>query len=316
MPAETSHTRAIADRVARDAAIPEAISVLANDISGSDLTSLLLAVVDARSNGETASDILQRHVQDRFVRPSQVDLRALHHVEARMLASVPPEFDAIELSPLLPFSTHHTLGNTPQHNVYTTTRRSDVAADPTAGLALEAALRRKQLLDGDARLSALVKLATLQRVMRGQPVQGPDSFAHFGLAGLVTAGRAVGNHEFERAAMLQHISVLCSGAFACGVEDLSVTITDFSDRMSGVVDYLLDELASLAGVTATHDPSRTQAKGYYRSVCMKIRAHIGGSAMEYGDGGLVDWTQLLVNSRKERLIISGASIDRLAPITR
>jgi hypothetical protein len=37
-----------------------------------------------------------------------------------------------------------------------------------------------------------------------------------------------------------------------------------------------------------------------------------GQPFEIADGGLVDWTQRLVPSRKERLMISGLGVERLA----
>ena len=39
---------------------------------------------------------------------------------------------------------------------------------------------------------------------------------------------------------------------------------------------------------------------------------VAGKTIEVGDGGLVDWTQALVGSAKERLMISGLSLERLA----
>jgi hypothetical protein len=38
----------------------------------------------------------------------------------------------------------------------------------------------------------------------------------------------------------------------------------------------------------------------------------GTSRVDVGDGGFVDWTQRLLGNRKERLLISGIGIDRLA----
>ncbi|MFI0799771.1 hypothetical protein [Amycolatopsis lurida] len=36
----------------------------------------------------------------------------------------------------------------------------------------------------------------------------------------------------------------------------------------------------------------------------------------HGDGGFVDWTQRLVGNRKERTLISGVGVDRLAMVRR
>lgn len=37
--------------------------------------------------------------------------------------------------------------------------------------------------------------------------------------------------------------------------------------------------------------------------------------LEFGDGGFTDWSQRLVASSKERLLISGLGIDRVADAT-
>jgi hypothetical protein len=52
--------------------------------------------------------------------------------------------------------------------------------------------------------------------------------------------------------------------------------------------------------------------GYYAGLCFKLDAVVGGNVVEVGDGGLVDWIQLLLQNRKERLMISGVSLERLA----
>ena len=81
---------------------------------------------------------------------------------------------------------------------------------------------------------------------------------------------------------------------------------------------MLDALvASVAGgsVEVTVDPGRTAALGYYPDVCFKLHVTCDGEDVEVGDGGIVTWTQSLVGSGKERLMISGLGLDRLALVT-
>jgi len=40
----------------------------------------------------------------------------------------------------------------------------------------------------------------------------------------------------------------------------------------------------------------------------------GDETIEIADGGMVEWTLRLVESRKERLMISGLGLDRLAAV--
>lgn len=72
--------------------------------------------------------------------------------------------------------------------------------------------------------------------------------------------------------------------------------------------------AQLAGdrVEVTDRPDRPSGSGYYEGFCFKAFPTIGGEMFEVADGRLVCWTQALVGTRKERLLISGMGLDRLA----
>ena len=65
-------------------------------------------------------------------------------------------------------------------------------------------------------------------------------------------------------------------------------------------------------VTCVDDDARESGRGYYQTFCFKVHASFGGAAFETSDGGIVDWTQRLVGSAKERCFISGLGIDRVA----
>ncbi|OXS62745.1 hypothetical protein B1A99_02515 [Cohnella sp. CIP 111063] len=53
---------------------------------------------------------------------------------------------------------------------------------------------------------------------------------------------------------------------------------------------------------------------YYKGFQFTVIARIGESTLPIGDGGLVDWTQQLLGSRKERMMISAIGLERLAAI--
>ena len=60
------------------------------------------------------------------------------------------------------------------------------------------------------------------------------------------------------------------------------------------------------------DHARQHGRGYYRDLCFKVHAHVRGELAEIADGGFTDWTRRLAASSKERLLISGIGLDRLA----
>src|SRR6266581_7897826 len=104
-------------------------------------------------------------------------------------------------------------------------RGTEVAADPTNGLALEAAVRRDRLLRQSPRSADPVRLAASQRVTRAQLFDGPVSFAHFQLLGVVTAGRDTGAHEFESRSLAEHVRFAADGLAALGLDRVTVAVT-------------------------------------------------------------------------------------------
>ena len=63
------------------------------------------------------------------------------------------------------------------------------------------------------------------------------------------------------------------------------------------------------------DESRQAGRGYYRELCFKVSVRADAKWTEVGDGGFTDWTARLTASNKERLLISGLGIDRVAALT-
>ena len=67
-------------------------------------------------------------------------------------------------------------------------------------------------------------------------------------------------------------------------------------------------------MTVRRDPARTSGRGYYRDLCFKIHVGTATGSIEIGDGGFTDWTRRLLAGPKERLLISGLGLDRLAGV--
>jgi hypothetical protein len=214
-------------------------------------------------------------------------------------------------APLAPLGTHFTLGGVHQNNVVTTMRTGEVTADPTSSLALEAAVRRGDLLAITPTSTEAVRLAAVDRVLRAQVFEGDRSFSHFSLFGLVTAGRDTGNHTFEATALTEQLSVLVDFVARVGGEGVTVRLSDLNGGYGDVVDLVAGDLRS-RGAACERWPDRTSGVGYYPNVCFKLSVTIDGEEIEVADGGTVEWTQLLLQNRKERLMISGLSLERLA----
>jgi len=294
-------------------------------LSGSDFTSVMLEVARRRAARETPASVLRRYEQDRFVRPGQVSARVVRRAEDVLLGSLPDDVEVVLLAPLVPLGTHSALGPVSQDKVITTVRSCEVAADPTNALALEAASRRVRSRD------ATVRLAGVQRVVRAQPFAA-GFFAHFGLFALVTAGRDAGSLRFERAALAGHLRVLIRGVGAAGAARVQVALTPLSDAGERIAAAVTADLGrgpgadpgagagrgpgagagGGSGAEVVIDRGRQAGRGYYRDLCFKVNVYVRGETQEVGDGGFTDWTARLTANRKERLLISGVGIDRLA----
>jgi hypothetical protein len=291
------------------------MTALCERLSGTELTTLLLEVARRRAAKLKPSDVLAQYQRDRFVSPATVDFSRLRAMEWLAIDAVSPPFTPVITAPVVPLGAHSVIAGVDQNRVVTTVRATEVAADPTNSLALEAAVLRRSLLDHDPRSSDMVRLAAVERDLRAQQFDGPRSFAHFCLLGLVTAGRDRGDFQFEMAAMLEHLRSLVDIVLNAGADSVRVRITDFPGRHGAVIDYLVEQL-DVGPVTLDSWPERTDGRGYYPGLCFKLAATWEGAEIDLGDGGLVDWTQLLLQSRKERLMISGLSVERLALVGR
>ncbi len=308
------HVHPAVTRIVREHDGRELLDALSSELSTSDLTALMLEVMHRRTANLTAARVLDQYERDRFVRPAGVDPRRLLALELLALDTLVPPFVPIATSPLVPLGTHSVVAGVHQNRIVTTTRGSEVAADPTNTLALEAAVRRRALLREDARSNVVVDLVAVDRVVRAQQFKGPRSSAHFSLLGLASAGRDTGNHTFEATSMQHQIQACIAVCHANGHRHLDVRISDFSGQHQELIGALIEAMHTDA-VRITSWPERTAARGYYPSLCFKLCVLDNNEEVEIGDGGLVDWTRALVGSNKERLMISGLSLERLAALT-
>jgi hypothetical protein len=279
------------------------------ELPGADLTTLLLEAMRLRARRLSTPGLLRRYREDRFVSPASIPFHHVRRVEDSVLSVLPPEFEVLNLAPVVPLGTHSVVATVDQNKVVSTVRGSEVAADPTNALALEAADRRSRW--DRERLSVPVRLAALQRVVRAQRF-GQAGFAHFTLLGLVTAGRDTGNLAFERQHAAEHLRFAVDALRACAEGDVEVRLTLLDPRFEGVTETIRDALSGRASVV---DDADRNSGGYYAGLCFKVYRTGDGEPFEIGDGGFVEWTRSLLADRKERLLISGLGIERLVSVT-
>lgn len=269
-------------RVERATGVPGLAELLAERLAPGDLTSLLLEVARLRAARLEPADVLHQYERDRFVRPAQGDASEAERVA---LSLVPEDFERVKLSPLAPFGTGSVLAGVSQDWAVATTRGTEVIADVTAVLALEAALSRRGSRDE-------TKLFACEAVVRPQASADPAQLAHFQLLGLCTAGRGERWQEWETRNATEHLAYYWKLLAQLGVAGAEI-------RLGGGLEL---------EVAATKDE---QERPYYTGGWFSI--DVDGANV--ADGGFVDWTQRLLSDRKERCLISGAGIERLASLT-
>jgi hypothetical protein len=242
----------IAQRIERELGMVSLVDTLASKVSASDLRSILMEVYRARAAAVNTSGIRSHADRDPLMAPSTVSARELMAFDSVAFQAA-SQFDALDLSPVCPFSAAATLGGTSQNNVVTTIRNAEALGDPTIALALEAVRRRPS--------AGVVRLCASHRVIRLQPFDVPGYSPHFRLFGLVTAGRDTGSFRFETAHLLEHVRV-----YLRIFRMLAAVGFAFQDPLVEFTDMVAVE-AALADAGVTRDEIR-----------QSVRAHrLGGS---------------------------------------
>lgn len=310
----------IIERIEREAGVPGLVSILAERLAPTDLQSLLLEVYRLRSSQRAASDVLSDYQSDRFVRPSTVPPDRLLAWEQVAFSALPPGFQPLELSPVCPLGTCSVTAGVDQNWAVATSRNTEVVSDSTNVLALECALRRRQLLRTDPKSSTPVHLAASHRLLRAQQFNSPLSVTHFSIFSLCSAGRDRGSLRFELATLGLHIRFYLTAlrAFLGADVPLYLSLTDFHlpPRRALLEAALLEPIkAEFTGLDCAFDDQRTAGKGYYHDLCFKVHAASPSAGhVELVDGGVVDWTQRLLSNKKERLVTSGIGSERLCTV--
>ncbi|MGW5668015.1 hypothetical protein [Micromonospora sp. NPDC003776] len=283
------------------AALPAGARAALAGLPAADLRTLLMTVARDRAVTVRPADVLRRWREDRFVRPADVDPRALARVEARLWELLPADVAGVELSPVAPLGTCTAVAPVSQHRIVSTMRGTEVVSDPTNALAVEAAVRRRR---GDE-----VHLAAVHRVLRAQDF-GPGASAHFRLFTLVSSARDAGSGRTEAGLLVRHLTfwrTALADLAPAAAPRLHLTVLDpvVGERLADTVRPALPA----HGVRLHDEPDRERGRGYYRAAALRLTLAEG--TLEIGDGGFTDWTARLRGDVKERCLVSCLATERL-----
>ena len=256
-------------------------------LSPTDQQTLLLSLAASRAERVRPTDVLRRWREDRFVRPATADPRILAAIEGRLWSVLPEEFDALELSPVVPIGTCSAVAPVSQNRIVTTMRSVEVLSDSANALAVEAADRRLRNPAADVHLAASHRLLRAQRFPPGYQ-------SHFRLFTLVSGARDTGSGATQARLLTLHLGywrrVLPPGA--------EIRLRVFNPAVR-------QRLGSEASTVEEND-------AYYVDAAFRL---VSGE-VELGDGGLTTWTAQLLGNAKERCLVSCVSVERLAALAR
>jgi len=198
-----------------------------------------------------------------------------------------------------------------QNKVVSALRGTEIVADATNLLALEASWRRKRS-GFDA---ILINLCAVHRHVRAQALPPVKGFtAHFKLFCAVTSGRDSGNLQFEMQSLLRHLT-LYRDYLKTVVDLASIRIIlkilegDGSEMFGDKIFNFLQP--KLGGVDLSRMSVSIDEHGYYQRLRFSINVIHKGKEINLGDGGFVDWAMKLTSNNKERMLTSGLGLELL-----
>jgi hypothetical protein len=274
-------------------------------LSGSELNSLLLALFKQKTTKISPATLLNHYQANRFVFPSTVDLIKLMETELACLKLArEQQFQLLNLSPLAPLGTCSVMGYVNQNKVVSALRGTEAVSDGTNVLALKIAAD----FQGYKGKDLTSKYATVHRHVRAQFFTNPNFSAHFSVFCLASGGLDKGNYLFEITQLKEHMSLLhnlLKSRFDENDMLVRFYVKDKSDRFASLINQANDPFwkNKKFEITERHDNK------YYHTFQFKIFLKREGKEYDLADGGMVDWTQKILENKKHRLLISGLGLE-------
>ena len=316
-------TEQILRRIIQKTGIPNLMDILTRQLSATDFQSLLLQVFQKRIYAITPQQLLKYYEENRFVQPSAID--PLHFLAFDQMAfqDLPAGFERMELAPVAPLGTCKVVATVNQDKVLTALRNTEVVSDCTNVMALECALRRKKLLKKQPKSNQQIKLACTHRLTRAQPLKEVYHTATFRLFCMATAGKDEGDQQFEMISIREHFEFYISFLQSffkkkkvdCLIRCRLTPLNEHYKRIR-IQQQIFEPLKNrFPKVSFEIYTERNSGRGYYQDFCFTIQiVQSDGTAFDFIDGGLTDWTQQLVVSKKERLLISAMGSEMMLKV--
>ncbi|WP_239618884.1 hypothetical protein [Cohnella mopanensis] len=298
------------ERILKKLGNSDLVSKLVNEISGSDLNTLLLKVFNERSKLMSPSELLNRYKENRFVQPAMADVLQLKQLELDILKiALNHRASPLQLSPVAPLGCTSVVGKVDQNKVISSLRGTEVVSDATNLMALHISelIQTKKNSRED-----FIRICTTHRHIRAQFFgNAPGMLPHFHLFCTVTSGIDQGAYSFEKESFWEQIRMYQSIFKTLFGSDIEIIFSeregykDSAGLLSRVINHG-NEFDIAISISTSNKENQ-----YYKGFQFTIKTVINGIEHYIGDGGFVDWTQKLLGNKKERLLISAIGLDRL-----
>ncbi|MDF2674870.1 MAG: hypothetical protein K0R09_3138 [Clostridiales bacterium] len=291
------------------------LNILTRTLSASELNSLMMEVYKLRCDEITPTALMKAYEANKYVKPAFENPIKTKELELSMLKAAERfSFTPIELSPVAPLGACSAVGTVNQNKILSALRGTEVMADSTNSLALHICSLKRNMKQPQS-VGSLMKYCTTHRLIRTQIFDNPRFTPHFKLLCMATAGRDTGSYSFEKENIIEHINfyktILRDIAhtetfklklFKIGTDEASNNLfTKIAEHIHKEIDMNIETVLDMTRIE----------NQYYKGIQFKIYVNIDGSEAEAGDGGFVDWSQKLLENKKERMLISAIGIAPL-----
>jgi hypothetical protein len=304
----------IAKKILERIGYPDLLRTLVEELRGTELNSLLLEVFSHRASLLAPSQLLNHYQHNRFVKPADLPVIELKRIELDVLEIFSRFcFEPLELSPVTVFGSCSAVATADQRKILSALRGTEVLADATNAIALHICDVKQRMIHSD-QSGRMLRFGVIQRHLRTQQIEGKGFTPHFKIGCLVTAGRDTGSFAFEKQSLCEHIALMKHIYLSYyKVEDICFRFLCRSGGYSNPQDlaYQVKEhiLHEQPDVQIAIEDQPEKENGYYKGIQYKIDIRVNGQTYEIGDGGFVDWTQQLLQNRKERMLSTGIGFE-------
>jgi hypothetical protein len=292
---------------------PELLNLLAEGLSGTELNTLLLDVLHDKAKATSAPALLKKYQLNRFVKPADLPPLELKKMELELLTLFKNHhFEPIELSPVSILGSCSVVASVHQNKILSSLRGTEVLADATNAMALHVCdLKKRKLWVSEP--AQKLRLSTIQRHVRTQSITAAGFTPHFKVGCFVTSGIDTGAFTFEKESLLEQFGLLHAiYKDHYHVERIKFRLlcrSGYPDP-SRLVKEVRDHIHGQAGqfdIEIVENPEKET--NYYKGLQFKTDITWKDKTFEIADGGFVDWTQQILQNKKERFLIGGIGFE-------